>query len=453
MSDVASKFPVEMPLPVMKSVKSVSDELARLPYPERGRAIRRLGHDLPAMFSATAGGVYLIGRDRHMRRIAGVGAEMLPQLCERALRAGIHDLGAPVLLPPDRQFGSIASAPILDGATVLGMVIVYRTIDAKPLDSIEHGAVMALGAVLSHYLVNRDEPRAPIAMAAPAPPPKLDQVDDRVDDPYGSFDRDEPTTEIPTSLANQIRRIQEDLSMAHKIQRRFVGELPKYVPLVTRDRQVKVLRIAAEYRPAFEIGGDFYDLIKTSDHRVVVVIGDVAGKGIAAALIMTRATTELRSLANAGHGPAEILAEMNRQLIADGHDESFVTAVCVEIDMSNQVIRVANASHVPPVIRRADGGLLIPNPRSGAPLGLLENESYSVAECQFSFGDIVVLMTDGISEALDLVPEIVPSSRLNKTIAAARHDAKSIVTQLIDEADRHNVKRRDDVALVAVQLG
>ena len=442
MSDVAGKFPVEPVLPVMVSVRNVGEELARLPYPDRVSAVRRLGHELPSMFAATAGGIYLIGRDRHMRRIAGVGAEMLPQLCERALRAGIHDLGVPVLLGPDDHFGSIASAPILDGTTVLGMVIIYRTRDAEPLDTLHHGAVMALGAVLSRYLVKGGEVRRPRR----APSPDLDP------DPYGRFDRAEPTTEIPTSLANQIRRIQEDLSMAHKIQRRFVGELPRYVPLVTGDRQVKVLQVASEYRPAFEVGGDFYDLIKTSDHRVVLVIGDVAGKGIAAALIMTRATTELRALAGAGHGPAAILAAMNRQLIADGHDDSFVTAVCVEIDMLNQIIRVANAAHVPPVIRRARGGLLIPKPPSGAPLGLIDDESYAVAECQFDFGDIVVLMTDGISEALDQIPEIASASRLNKTIAAAKHDAQSIISELVSEAGR-SLKRRDDVALVAVQLG
>jgi hypothetical protein len=438
----------------MASVKDIGEELARVPFIDRVKVVRRVGAELPRLFSATAGGIYLIGRDRHMRRIAGFGPELLSVLCERALRSGLHDVGEPLLLAAERRQGSMASAPILDGTTVLGMVIVYRTADAESLDSTDHGAVIALAKVLGRFLVERPTtaPTVGHRVRAASPRPETDYGDD--DDPAREFaEPNSSTTEIPTVLANQIRRIQEDLSMAHKIQQRFVGELPSMLPLVCRGRQVRVVRIASEYRPAFEVGGDFYDLVKTSDHKLVAIIGDVSGKGIAAALIMTRAMTELHALAATGRTPAEILAMMNSKLISDGHDDSFVTAVCVEVDMQSQTLRVANAGHVPPVIRRVSGDLFTLRPSSGAPLGLLQGERYSQQEYRFDLGDIIVLMTDGISEALDLMPEPTADSRLNRTIAEARHDARRIVKSLISEADRHCVTRRDDVALVAMQLG
>ena len=341
----------------------------------------------------------------------------------------------------------MASAPILDGKTVLGLVIVFRTRDRESLDTLDQAAVIALASVLGANLVNRG-PRSHVRAETPRA-----ETDYGEDDPAREFDPPQETTEIPTALANQITRIQEDLSMAHKIQRRFVGELPKYMPLVTHGRQVRMLRIASEYRPAFEIGGDFYDLVKTSDHRVVALIGDVSGKGIAAALIMTRSVTELHALATSGRSPGEILGMMNQRLVAEGHDDSFVTVACVEIDMQTQTVRVANAGHVPPVIRRADGQLWPLEVATGAPLGLIAGESYGQSEFRFALGDIVILMTDGISEALDHMPEPTPESRLNQTIAEARHDAKRIVKNLIGEAERQTTRMRDDVALVAMQLG
>ena len=130
------------------------------------------------------------------------------------------------------------------------------------------------------------------------------------------------------------------------MQRMF---LPR--PLENNSAHVRVL---AEYLPAFAVGGDFYDFVDLGGGRLLATIGDVSGKGVTAALMMSRVTSELRRLAHECSGPAEILTRLNRSL-RGMQDDRFVTVVCVLLDVPNRRWIVANGGHVVPLLRRRSG--------------------------------------------------------------------------------------------------
>src|SRR5258706_2315111 len=144
------------------------------------------------------------------------------------------------------------------------------------------------------------------------------------------------------------RALQRDLEAARRIQRSFLPSLPP---------TVGGFRVAAEYRPAFDVGGDFYDVCSRRAGHLRAVIGDVSGKGVSAALFMSRVSSEVRRLAPAVNSPRRLLEELNRRFGDDG-DDTFVTAASVELDAASRRIIIANAGHVVPLVRRASGSVL-----------------------------------------------------------------------------------------------
>ncbi len=237
---------------------------------------------------------------------------------------------------------------------------------------------------------------------------------------------------------------QRDLQLASQFQRSFLPRVPE---------TLNGVRMLAEYHPAFEVGGDFYDLIHLDEDRFVVIMGDVSGKGVSAALIMSRLVSEFRVAAHRGLRPDEILAEVNRFVTNIDFDLAFVTATVVEVSVSNRTIAIANAGHVPAIARREDGArVAMFGDASGAPLGLLENETYRCDIHRFQTGDIVLLVTDGITEVLE--PYADPAAGVLTTLVAeTEHDLSSLkhtILSAVDESAQPCI--HDDVALFAMQF-
>ena len=155
--------------------------------------------------------------------------------------------------------------------------------------------------------------------------------------------------------------LQRDMASARDMQRMF---LPR--PLENNSAHVRVL---AEYLPAFAVGGDFYDFVDLGNGRLLATIGDVSGKGVTAALMMSRVTSELRRLAYETSGPAEILTRLNRSL-RGMQDDRFVTVVCVLLDVPNRRWVVANGGHVVPLLRRRSGVVSGPADRHDSHAGV-----------------------------------------------------------------------------------
>jgi len=186
-------------------------------------------------------------------------------------------------------------------------------------------------------------------------------------------------------------RLERDLSLAEQIQKSF---LPLTMP------QVAGLTFVTEYRPAYSIGGDFYDVFTLADGRIGCVIGDVSGKGVSAALLMARVSSDLRTALLTEPGPAAALARVNRDLVQRGQHDIFVTAVAMILEPETGDVVLSNAGHIPPYVRHAAPGSLERIDRgASSPLGFFADMPYESVAISLSDGDTIVLSTDGVHEA------------------------------------------------------
>jgi len=238
------------------------------------------------------------------------------------------------------------------------------------------------------------------------------------------------------------RRMERDLEAARRIQRSFLPSLPP---------SVGGFRVAAEYRPAFDVGGDFYDVYSTRAGRLSSVIGDVSGKGVSAALFMSRVSSEVRRLAPALKTPWRLLDALNRRF-GDGADDTFVTCAAVELDAVERRVTVANAGHVTPLVRRASGAVLPLAGASGPPVGMVPHPSYKEESFALGVGDIVILMTDGVPEALHREFDALGSWRLLDLIARAPRNPVEINQRILDAVEREAPGFTDDVTLVSIEV-
>ena len=183
-------------------------------------------------------------------------------------------------------------------------------------------------------------------------------------------------------------RIEQELKIAQIIQQQF---LPKSVP------DLPSWHVAAFYRPARTVGGDFYDFIPLPDGRVMFVVGDVTDKGIPAALVMASTHALLRGAAPRLIAPGAVLAHVNDLLCADIPAHMFVTCLALVLDPLSGKVEFANAGHDVPYVRTADG---VAELRArGMPLGLMPGMAYEEKTFQFQPGDCALLHSDGLAEA------------------------------------------------------
>jgi sigma-B regulation protein RsbU (phosphoserine phosphatase) len=149
--------------------------------------------------------------------------------------------------------------------------------------------------------------------------------------------------------------------------------------------------------PAGSVGGDWYDFIPLHDGRWGLVIADVSGKGTAAALLMSATRGMLRSLAQTGSGPAEVLTRLNQLMIEDFPSGRFVTMVYAELDPASRVLRIASAGHLPPLLVEPSGHRWISH-EHGLPLGISASK-FSEAEVTLGEHSRIAFYSDGITEA------------------------------------------------------
>ena len=188
--------------------------------------------------------------------------------------------------------------------------------------------------------------------------------------------------------ARDRERIEQELKVAQLIQQQF---LPKSVP------DLPSWHVAAFYRPARTVGGDFYDFIGLPDGRLMVVIGDVTDKGVPAALVMASTHALLRGAAPRLISPGQVLAHVNDLLCADIPAHMFVTCLALVLDPATGLLEFANAGHDVPYVR-TEGGVAELRAR-GMPLGLMPGMEYEEKTFQMRPGDSVLLHSDGLAEA------------------------------------------------------
>ena len=177
--------------------------------------------------------------------------------------------------------------------------------------------------------------------------------------------------------------LESEMAAAREVQRVMVPEVLPHVVGYTID---------SVYRPAAEVGGDFFQVIPLKSGRTLVVIGDVSGKGLRAAMIVSMIVGTLRTVSGFTEEPAEILGELNRRLCGRIQD-GFATCLVVRLE-DGGTITLANAGHLPPYENGAEVAFA-----GSLPLGLEENAAYPQTSLRMADGDGLVLLTDGIAEA------------------------------------------------------
>jgi phosphoserine phosphatase RsbU/P len=236
---------------------------------------------------------------------------------------------------------------------------------------------------------------------------------------------------------------ERDLAAAGEMQRRL---LP---PLEQHWRGVEVV---AEYRPAHQVGGDFFDVVTGSQRRLTVLIGDVAGKGVTAGLIMARVSGEIRRVTRRGLRPSRILAAANRSLEEQDLGDRFVTAGCVSLDLPRAVWTVASAGHPPALLLRRTGAMEILGQEGGPGLGLGCVKSWRCDEQEVPAqpGDTLLLMTDGLTDRLD--PAEICASALRCNVGAGKGALLELRRDLFDRLTTIPGPR-DDATLLALHIG
>lgn len=189
------------------------------------------------------------------------------------------------------------------------------------------------------------------------------------------------------------QRIENEVALAREIQFSY---LPTEVPEFPH----KNFEVYAEILPANEISGDFYDYFRIREDRLALAVGDVCGKGIPAALFMSMVRALLRSLAEMQADPAILLRDLNNAVAQQNPKSQFVTLSFCVFDPSSRTIELASAGHPSPLIRRANGSVETVTVQHGPVLGFMEgSEDYPKVRCEIHSGELLLLYTDGVTEA------------------------------------------------------
>jgi phosphoserine phosphatase RsbU/P len=249
-----------------------------------------------------------------------------------------------------------------------------------------------------------------------------------------------------TTAAKQ--KLESELAIASQIQRTM---LPK---INVTDGPNRRYEISALLKPARMVGGDLYDFFCLDSDRLCIIIGDVADKGVPAALLMAQTITLIRTIAKPTIcSPTEILESVNHALCRDNDECLFVTLFCGIINLNNGIILYASGGHDAPLLVRTRQVQLLES-ETGPPLGLYEDAEFPQTEYLLSNNDIIILYTDGITEAMNPQGELFSEAYLIETITnyPPTNPARAIRTiQHFHQQFIEDAPQSDDITLLTLQ--
>lgn len=211
-------------------------------------------------------------------------------------------------------------------------------------------------------------------------------------------------------------------------------------------------RILAESRNAGGgVGGDFYAFRLREPKRLAVVIGDACGRGSEGAELLPHVLPDLDSLATAVDRPSELLAALNRRLVGRITSDRFVTGAVLELDAARGNVTIANAGHVPAMLRTSAGEVSLIGRASGPPLGIVPDCVYEDESYALSAGDVIVFMTDGVLEAVET--DLMCMSKLAAVVAREPGSIRDVHLRLLATLPTYPPERRaDDMTLLSLEL-
>lgn len=240
------------------------------------------------------------------------------------------------------------------------------------------------------------------------------------------------------------RTIERDLQLAKDVQNAF---LPRTQP------DIEGYDFFDYYQAANQIGGDYYDYIRLADGRLVVVVADVVGHGIAAAMLMAKLSAEARFCLASESDPAAAVTQLNERMCQFDLNR-FVTFVMVTLDPRTHEATIVNAGHPTPIHRHLDGSLGMPSKdEARLPIGVMEDVEYVAATLTLQPGESLTLFTDGLDEAMNSAGEQFTIDRMCKIVAASNGDPQEIGKSLLTQVRQHlgTHPQDDDMCLVALR--
>jgi phosphoserine phosphatase RsbU/P len=237
----------------------------------------------------------------------------------------------------------------------------------------------------------------------------------------------EDDLEVLMLLAAQVAIIIEKVMLHEQLieKKRLEGQLEvarqvQLELLPAKDPELPGYDISAYNFPTEEVSGDYYDWVRIYDDQIGIVIADVAGKGVPAALLMAFLRASLRAATHIGYAPHISMAKVNYLLWESIERNQFVTAFYGILDATNRTLVFANAGHNPPLLLSADGSARFLE-QGGLPLGMFRDTRYYEYYITFEPGQLLMLYTDGVTEALSPGEEEFGKERLANSVKAARH--------------------------------
>jgi serine phosphatase RsbU (regulator of sigma subunit)/HAMP domain-containing protein len=246
-------------------------------------------------------------------------------------------------------------------------------------------------------------------------------------------------------ITEEKNRLDSEVKMATLVQEGFLPEAAPNFP---------DFQFAAKTVPAKFVGGDFYDFIELEQDKLGIILGDVSGKGVSAALYMARLMSDFRYVAMLDSQPMKVISQVNNIVAKRSRKGMFATAIYLSLDVKNKKIGICNAGHHSILIRRGNKEILEMGKAGGIPLGIVENVSYSEEEVQLYSGDVVFLYSDGVVEPANDKFEQFGMDRLRSVINKSSGTPEEIL-ETIDNAIKiftRDAAQFDDMTYLAFKV-
>jgi sigma-B regulation protein RsbU (phosphoserine phosphatase) len=244
-----------------------------------------------------------------------------------------------------------------------------------------------------------------------------------------------------------VARVEQELEIARRMQANL---FPRSLP------NLPGLQLAATCLPAYETGGDFYDLVQLGATRIGVIVGDVSGKSLPAAMLMAAARSTARSEARNHEWPWQVLTETNLALIEDVPRNAFVALSYATIDTAARRLVLANGGQLTPILRRSDGTIrYLDPPEAALPLGVMRESTYCQLDLELDPVDTLIFFTDGVVEARDQARDLFGFERLERLVQVWGHLPPSdLIDRILGEvrAFTEGMPVHDDLTIVVARF-
>lgn len=238
------------------------------------------------------------------------------------------------------------------------------------------------------------------------------------------------------------KALERDLELAHTVQQGF---LPHRSPAIAG------YDFFDFYEPANQVGGDYFDYIPLPKNRLAIIVADVSGKGMPAALLMAKLSAEAKYALVSEAGPSGALLQLNAQFAQANWADRFVTMAMAVLDLDRHEMQIANAGHLPPFLRRHEGGVeTVGVDEISVPLGVIDELYCETKTLPLAPGDSVVMFTDGISEAMNMNNDLYGLARISEQVGGLAESVKQLGDNILQDVKRFVGKRSqsDDMCLL-----